>query len=147
MVRGLNLVSLYNFAVAPFLANSLKSFLNIFPDGLLGMTSINTTPPLNCLKSATFAFTNALTSSSVRSPPLTTYARGTSVPGISTPITAASRILGCVKRRASSSAGATCRPLYLMSSFCCQIMFTFLQLKLEDIPSFGLQYMVGHSSI
>jgi len=42
--------------------------------------------------------------------------RGTSVPSPGTPITAASRILGCEISTASSSAGATWFPLYLMSS-------------------------------
>lgn len=32
-----------------FLANSRKSFLKILPDGLLGIASKNTTPPLNLL--------------------------------------------------------------------------------------------------
>lgn len=32
-----------------FFANALKSFLKIFPDGLLGTAAKNTTPPLNFL--------------------------------------------------------------------------------------------------
>jgi len=44
-----NIPQNYNLALPSLLAASLKSFLKIFPDGLLGTTSRKTTPPLNCL--------------------------------------------------------------------------------------------------
>lgn len=81
------------------------------------MASTNITPPLSCLYPATFDFTKSLISCSVILAPTTTKARGTSVASCSTPITAASRIFSCERRRASNSAGATCKPLYLISSY------------------------------
>jgi hypothetical protein len=103
-----------------FFTISLSSLLKIFPLGLFGIASKYTTPPLNCLCCARFSFTNALIASSeVFDLSATTYARGNSFPlplGSGTPMTAASRILSWESSSASSSAGATCRPLYLMSS-------------------------------
>lgn len=100
---------------------SLKILRRIFPDALLGISSINTTPPRSCLWRAMLDLTYSFNSASdTRLPDLsTTYARGSSLPGASgsgVPITATSATLSCVRRSPSTSTGETCSPLYLMSS-------------------------------
>src|ERR1700675_2864860 len=67
---------------------------------------------------ATRAATNSMISSGLAGSFNTTNAFGTSSPSSSsTPITATSAMLGWESSSASSSAGATWNPLYLMSSF------------------------------
>jgi hypothetical protein len=112
----------YIFAPCFFLASrsrSLNNLLRIFPLGLFGITSMNSTPPANHLWRALFFSTNFTmsrrTSASESSMPteeaFTTYAFGTS-PARSSGmgITAQSATEGWSRRKASSSAGATWRP-------------------------------------
>jgi hypothetical protein len=116
----------------------LNSLRRIFPDAFFGIASTNTTPPLSCLYPATLDFTKALISFSEIFFPMTTNARGTSVPSCSTPITAASKMLGCERSTPSNSAGATCKPLYLISS--CKVVSTsFVGMESKVQPSFGRQ--------
>lgn len=61
-----------SFALGSFFASSLRSFLRIFPEGLLGIASMNTTPPLSCLWDEACFFTKSLISCSEMSPPVTT---------------------------------------------------------------------------
>ena len=99
------------------LASSLSSRRNIFPDGFFGMLSRYRTPPCNCLKWARFFLTKSLISCSLTfDSSATMYALGSSVSSPCTPMTAASLTCGCVISRASSSAGATWNPLYLINS-------------------------------
>lgn len=103
-----------------FFAHSLNTFLTIFPLANFGTSSTKTIPPWNHLCFATRGFTHSWISSGVTFPLAescsTTYPRGNSSSWTVMPTTAASAIEGWVKRRASSSAGATCRPETLISS-------------------------------
>lgn len=84
---------------------------------------MNSTPPRSCLCAAKWAPTCPLISSSVTGLPpglRTMNARGTSLPGMrgsGMPITAASRTWSCPTRTPSISAGAICKPLYLINSY------------------------------
>lgn len=100
----------------------------ILPAADLGITPMRTTPPRSCLWFETLPaihFSISFASfwpsgEDCFSPPAgTMYARGTSVPRSSswTPMTPTSLTLGWERRRPSSSAGGTWKPLYLMSSF------------------------------
>ena len=120
LTRSLKLkADIYNLAPCPdvsLLTMSLNSLRRILPLGLLGTASRYTTPPRNCLCWARFFRTNSLIcSGDILARSATTYARGNSLPdpsGSETPMTAASRMSSWLNNSASSSAGATCRPLY-----------------------------------
>lgn len=103
---------------------SLRNLRKIFPDGDFGISSMNSTPPVIHLYralccSTCFCMSRLMTRSLSSSPTdgdLTTNAFGTS-PDFSsgTWITAQSLTDGCVKRWASSSAGATWWPCNFIS--------------------------------
>ena len=114
----------YSFALPNcpfFFAHSRRTFLWILPAALLGTSLTNTTPPVKYLCLATLPLIQPWISSELAIPSglSVTYARGCSwAPNESwTPTTPASAMAGCVRRMASSSAGATCRPETLMSSW------------------------------
>uniref|UniRef100_A0A8W7PBU4 Uncharacterized protein n=1 Tax=Anopheles coluzzii TaxID=1518534 RepID=A0A8W7PBU4_ANOCL len=98
---------------------SLSSRRNILPLAVFGICSINRTPPYKRFCSDTLLATKSFTSCSVSCSPcsFTTNASGSSPARSSgTPITAASLTFGCSSSIASSSAGGTWKPLYLISS-------------------------------
>lgn len=115
-------LDLHNLEVLSRSSTSLNLRRSILPDKLRGMPPMNLTPPRSCLCKASLLRTYAFTSSSVMGlrPSLrTTNARGISLPGMrgsGIPTTPASRISSCPRRTASISAGATCKPLYLINS-------------------------------
>lgn len=100
-------------------ARSRSALRRILPEGFFGIASRNTTPPVIHLCRVHFPSIHLTTSSAVNDTFgfRTTYARGRSSPAHDSPITAASATAGCSSRMPSSSAGATCRPRTLMSSF------------------------------
>ena len=111
----------FGLPICPFLfAHSLRTFRWIFPAALLGTSLTKTTPPVRCLCFATLVLIQPCISSELVMPSglSTTYARGCSCAAneSETPTTPASAMAGCVRRTASSSAGATWRPETLMSS-------------------------------
>src|SRR5256886_9321899 len=98
-------------------SRSLSNRRRILPDGDLGIASI-TSITRTFLYGATCSATYAISAAGVASPFRTTNAFGTSPHSSSgMGITAASATAGCVHSSASSSAGATWKPLYLISSF------------------------------
>src|SRR5256885_1999189 len=95
----------------------LSNRRRILPDGDLGMASI-TSITRTFLYGATCSATYAISAAGDVSPFRTTNAFGTSPHSSSgMGITAASATAGCVHSSASSSAGATWKPLYLINSF------------------------------
>uniref|UniRef100_A0A182Q7J1 Uncharacterized protein n=1 Tax=Anopheles farauti TaxID=69004 RepID=A0A182Q7J1_9DIPT len=92
---------------------------NILPLAVFGISSMKRTPPYSRFCSDTRLATKSFTSCSDSCSPysFTTNASGSSPARSSgTPITAASLIFGCSSSIASSSAGGTWKPLYLISS-------------------------------
>src|SRR5438309_2428935 len=105
--------------VQAFTARSRSTSLRrrILPEADFGISSIVSTSRI-FLWGATRSATNAISSSGATGDLSTTNALGTSPASSSgCGITAASATAGCVSRRASSSAGGTWYPLYLISSF------------------------------
>ena len=104
-----------------FFAHSLMIFLRIFPLADLGTSSTRATPPTKCLCLATLVLTQSWISFSPTFPFdgsfSTTYALGHSSSCTVMPTTAESATASCSNSAASSSAGATCKPLTLMSSW------------------------------
>lgn len=123
-------VHIYNFALtldpssfstcgASLFAQSRINFRCIFPDWSFGTSLTKATPPTSCLCLATFVFIQSWICFGVTLPLepscRATYALGYSSSLIVTPTAAASAISSCSSRTASSSAGATCSALTLIS--------------------------------